>query len=135
MLIAMAAIVFAACKKEDDDNTPGTNKTKTEMITTGSWITYDMLLNGVSFWGLTDPCSKDDFLIFKTGGVVVTDEGPTKCDPGDPQTTNGTWSLSSDEKKITLDGDVADITDLTDVNMVISMQDSTDFYVIKMKKK
>ncbi len=34
----------------------------------------------------------------------LSDEGPTKCDPNDPQTYNdGTWVLSADNKSLTID--------------------------------
>lgn len=134
ILIALAAIIFTACKKNEDDNTPA-SKTKTEMITTGSWITVDMLYNGASIWALSDPCSKDDFMTFKTNGTVITDEGATKCDPSDPQTTTDNWSLSSDGKKITIDSEVADLTSLTNTDMVVTFTDSADVFVIKMKQK
>ena len=132
MLMAIVAILFAACK---DDETDPVAKTKTEMITSGSWVLSDALLNGSSFFGTMDDCEKDDFLTFKTNGDAITDEGPTKCDPADPQTETGTWKFSTDEKKITFDGDLGDLTSLTDAELVITMTDSLDVSVLKFKKK
>ncbi|MBK8568278.1 MAG: hypothetical protein IPN76_34475 [Saprospiraceae bacterium] len=43
-------------------------------------------------------CIKDDNTVFKTSGTVNFDEGGSKCNPNDPQTTAGTWALSTDEK-------------------------------------
>ena len=136
ILFALAAFAFASCKESTDDETPAAKtKTKTELITSGSWITTDMLYNGSSIWGLAEACSKDDFNTFKTNGTVIIDEGATKCDPADPQTTPANWSFSSDEKKVTFDGELADLVTLNETDMVITMQDSSDVVTIKFKKK
>lgn len=134
ILIAIAFFAIASCKESTDDETP-TAKTKTELITSGSWIVSDMLVNGTSFFALMDACSKDDFMTFKTNGTVITDEGATKCDAADPQTSSDNWSFSTDEKKITIDGDLGDLTTLTATDMVVTMMDSTDVIVLKLKKK
>lgn len=134
ILFALAALAFASCKESTEDETPAA-KTKTELITTGSWMTSDVLINGASIWVLADPCSKDDFMTFKTNGTVVTDEGATKCDAGDPQTTTENWSFSADEKKITIDGDTGDLVTLNETDIVVTMQDSTDVITLKLKKK
>ena len=38
----------------------------------------------------------DDYLKFNADKTLVHDAGATKCDPTDPQTENGTWSMPSD---------------------------------------
>jgi hypothetical protein len=134
ILVAIAAFAFASCKESTDDETPA-SKTKTELITSGSWVTSDVLINGASIWVLAEACSKDDFMTFKTNGTVITDEGATKCDPADPQTTTANWSFSSDEKKVTIDGDAGDLVTLNETDMVVTMQDSTDVITLKLKKK
>jgi Lipocalin-like domain len=45
---------------------------------------------------------KDNTATFQTDGKFVTDEGATKCDPTDPQTSTATYTLSSDQKVITI---------------------------------
>ncbi len=134
ILIAIAFFAIASCKESTDDSKPAA-KTKTELITTGSWIVSDLLMNGASIYAFMDACSKDDFMTFKTNGTVITDEGATKCAPADPQTSSSNWSFSSDEKKITIDGDLGDLTTLNETDMVVTMMDSTDVIVMKLKKK
>ena len=135
ILVAIAAFAFASCKDNSSTDTTPTVKTKTDLITAGSWVTSDVLINGTSIWVLADACSKDDFMTFKTNGTVITDEGATKCDAADPQTTTANWSFSSDEKKVTIDGDMGDLVTLNETDMVVSMQDSTDVITLKLKKK
>ena len=134
ILIAIAMFAIASCKESEDDSTP-TAKTKTELITSGSWMVSDMLINGTSFLALMEPCEKDNFMTFKTNGTYITDEGATKCDAADPQTTTDNWSFSSDEKKITIDGDLGDLVTLNETDMVVSMQDSIGVITLKLKKK
>lgn len=49
-----------------------------------------------------DDCSKDNIMSFEKQGVFIYDEGPTKCESGDPQQEKGKWVLSADKKKLTL---------------------------------
>lgn len=51
---------------------------------------------------IAEPCSKDNIILFNKGGVFIMDEGPTKCEPTDPQQEIGQWALSTDHKKLTL---------------------------------
>jgi hypothetical protein len=41
-------------------------------------------------------CQQDNLFIFNVDNTITTDEGATKCDPGDPQSRNaGRWMLLS----------------------------------------
>jgi len=103
--------LFASCSKEDEDDTPPA-KTTTELLTAGFWKTTAMTIDpGVNINGtiITDfyaqlfDCTKDDLKRFDSDGKITDDEGATKCDPNDPQTTNdGTWVLSADKKSISI---------------------------------
>ncbi len=133
ILLAFLAIAFTACKDDEETTTP--SKTKMELLTSGSWVATDMLLNDTSFWVLVPACAKDDFMTFKSDGTVITDEGATKCDPMDPQTTTENWSFNSNQTKVTIDGDEADILELTESVMRVKTMDSTDVFEIRYKKK
>ena len=133
ILIALAAVAFAGCKKEDDDDSP--SQTKKEMLTSGSWIKTDVLLDGTSIWAMGDACSKDDFYTLKADGTGVTDEGPTKCDPADPQTTPVTWAFSSNETILTFDGDVSTIAELTNSSMILKSSEGGFNTEVRFKKK
>ncbi|MBK6932202.1 MAG: lipocalin family protein [Saprospirales bacterium] len=100
LLLAVSAVSVTACKKDDEksaeDNLTGAScwkQTKSE--------TYNPL---TSAWeeDVVDACDKDDCTTFNSDKSISFDEGATKCDPADPQTSTGTWALSSDGKTLTL---------------------------------
>ncbi|MFM9944541.1 MAG: hypothetical protein ACKVQB_04845, partial [Bacteroidia bacterium] len=119
-LIGCLAIVFAACKDENDD-TPVITKTKMEMLTTGSWISTDVLYSGFSVWDSVSACEKDNFYTLKADSTGTLDEGTTKCDTADLQLTQILWKLSSDEKRITLDDQTGELILLSETAMNIKM--------------
>jgi len=105
-------IIFTACKKDENNDTNTPTKSTQEYLTAGFWkftaITVDP---GISYGGTTitdffsqqDPCTKDDIMRFNSDGTITDDEGATKCDPNDPQTSNdGSWVLSTDNKVLTI---------------------------------
>lgn len=108
------AMAFTSCKKdEDDDNNNNGNKTTADYLTTGTWKTTSMKIYPAIDYGggfiiddfmmVLPDCTTDDLMTFKANGTLENDEGPTKCNPGDPQTTDdATWSLSSDDKLLTI---------------------------------
>ena len=128
LLLVMAGILpFQACKKDEDD----TPKTKTELITTGTWkmTAYtinpaaDLDLDGdteTNVFDYIDGCVKDDVTTFKTNGTAEGDEGASKCDALDPQTYSLTWSFASNETKINLDGNEFNLVELTATKLRIS---------------
>ena len=109
--VAMASmVIFASCKKDDD-------KSRTELLTQSNWkLVSDQEKAGSAPWEEYiddyDPCELDNYFKFNTNGSVVLDEGPTKCDPTDPQTETGNWSFESNESRLNLDGYVVDIEEL-----------------------
>ncbi len=140
-LIALALVItLASCKKEE---TTITTKTPTEYLTAGNWKVTGMTINpGIEVLGvvLTDiyalgieDCTKDDLITFNTDGTLTEDEGASKCNPDDPQTTNdGTWTLSDDGKTLTIlypgdDPEIATITTLNGTNLIITSTLIEDF--------
>lgn len=119
-LVMMASM--SACKKD--------SKSKTELLTSNSWKAKAAIINpAIDLFGTgqltTDlyantffypACTKDDFMTFKDNGQVVTDEGPTKCDAADAQTTTQNWTLNSDDTVITISN--LDGTEPVSVNVV-----------------
>lgn len=110
MLCLLATLNFISCKEDDED--PDT----TELLTDGNWKLTAMTSDPAIDWFGTPvtnvyaqlpACIKDDFTIFKDNGTVNFDEGASKCDPSDPQTTSGTWTLNTDETilSVTTDGE------------------------------
>lgn len=99
-----AACTFTACSKDDDP------KSASEILTGRSWVVtsvHEEIGKGVaidSYSSLPD-CYKDNQLKFNGGRELIYDEGKTKCDPQDPQSIKGTWSLTNGDK--TLDAKVS----------------------------
>ena len=115
--IQLAAVVLViagvtsvlSCNKDEDNN--GNAKTKTELLTTGTWKytacnispAYDYYGDGVlatNLFAILKSCEKDDFETYKANGTWEYNEGPTKCDPSYPQVFSEPWSFTSNETKL-----------------------------------
>lgn len=86
--------VVPACQKEDETPAP---KTKTELLTQGNWKFSSALVGTTDVSSQLQACQKDNIMSFLTAGTGTVDEGPTKCNAGDPQTYPFTWSFQSGE--------------------------------------
>ncbi|MES2477607.1 MAG: lipocalin family protein [Bacteroidota bacterium] len=107
LAIALLGLISVSSCKKDDKKSSNTKEAK---LTSGKWqltaSLYQQINNGVA--GTEDDdfdeieaCEKDDFVLFTAEKNIVTDEGPTKCDPSDyQQTTQGTWSLIENDSKM-----------------------------------
>lgn len=87
LMLLIASLGVFSCKKKDPEPTP-----RQKIL--GKW---KMLSGSTTVSGSTtpaDPCELDNITEFKTGDVYTIDEGPTKCDPSDPQTTTGSYNLN-----------------------------------------
>lgn len=124
LLTSIIAISFSCSK--DDNGTP--QKTKTELLTTGTWKFSSATSGGIDVSSFLQSCQKDNIYTFATGGTGTVDEGPTKCNSGDPQTSPFTWAWLSNETMLQLSttlfsgagGDVTLIS-LTETELVGSM--------------
>ena len=112
LLVINGATTTLSCKKDKDDNTA---KTKTELLTTGSWKRTALVSNPAYDWygdgtfatdvlSVMKACEKDNFETYNTNGIVETNEGATKCDPLDPQTWSVTWTFADNETKLVYGG-------------------------------
>lgn len=100
LLLAFGALTTTACKKDDDKSrsdilvdeaTWVQVKSEEQDPTTGAWSEVTI-----------EDCSKDDTYTFKADKSLVFDEGATKCNDADPQSSTGTWAFSADETTLTL---------------------------------
>jgi len=97
-------ITIVSCKKETP--TPPLAPTKTELLTGKNWLLTSYVMDNVEYYDMIESCLQDNLTIFNTNNTVTIDEGSTKCDPLDPQTSDGgAWSFNSTETFITLDGE------------------------------
>ena len=124
-LLMTSMITAFSCKKnENTSDNAGTSKTKTELLTTGTWKYigatinpgYDYYGDGITVTNIFDimkTCEKDDFETYKTNGTWEYNEGPTKCDPSYPQLFSLPWNFAANETKLVLGTDENTILELT----------------------
>lgn len=103
MTIAFLSMYMSCAKQEE----PAPQPTKTEHITASQWkledVGFDQDKNGtieISGMAAVSSCQADNTLSFKTNNTGVTDEGGTKCNVSDPQTSNFNWSFADAEANI-----------------------------------
>ena len=110
LCIAITSLPFLSCNKKSD---PATPTTKTDQLTLSSW-TYenagiDLDRNGsidqplsTLAPALVQPCVTDNRLTFKRDNAGTVDEGPTKCNALDAQTSVFNWSFADNETNLTI---------------------------------
>lgn len=93
-LLALVALSFISCSK-DDDPAPA-NKTKTELITTGSWKFEKGTANGIGdISSFIDACYKDNIITFSANKTGNVNEGALACSPSNAGNFN--WEFTSNE--------------------------------------
>jgi hypothetical protein len=127
VLLTLGALYLSACKDETTED-PTPTLSRSELLIAGNWqmtsgtivppIKIDLFGQVITISDFmefmdSEPCEKDDLIIFNTNGTITNDEGATKCDPADPQTTaGGNWALVESDAKLRMieDGDTTMIT-------------------------
>jgi len=136
LVACLFVLSFTACGDDSTDSTPS-NNSQTDLLTASAWImtaaTIDPPIEifGVTFSDLyadMDDCDKDDLLIFNANMTGSNDEGPTKCDPSDPQSEAFNWEWAANETKLTYDSTTFDVTTLSTTELTLkSVIDGADF--------
>ncbi len=94
----LTLLIVTSCQKEDDTPLP---KTKTVLISQASWKFSNAMVGTSDVSAFLQACQKDNILTFAaSGGTGNVDEGPTKCNGGDPQTNPFTWNFQSNETEL-----------------------------------
>lgn len=108
ILITMVTMVFSACNESTSPS--GGGGTKTEMLVGKNWKPVSIVMepginiNGVvvtDWYAQMDACEKDGTTKYLSNGSYTDDEGPSKCDPADPQTVTGVWVWNPTETVLT----------------------------------
>jgi hypothetical protein len=110
LVVITGTTITFSCKKDKAENS-NTTKTKTELLTTGTWKytasiinpAYDYYGDGTlatNIFDIMKACEKDDFETYKTNGMWEYNEGPTKCDPSYSQIFSEPWSFAANETKL-----------------------------------
>ncbi|OGX91495.1 hypothetical protein [Hymenobacter coccineus] len=105
LVLAFAlASATAGCKKDGLQlSTPDNllSGTKWKLISNSSLINLPGF-TPLDNYALLLPCNKDDFQQFNASNVYAYNEGPTKCDPSDPQEQPGLWFLGNFGTQLTI---------------------------------
>lgn len=121
LLVIVLATTIASCKKQEG------NMSRAKLLTSKPWRFLSSKTNGVA--DHIEDCEKDDFVIFAFISDYTWSPGGKKCDSQETIDT-GTWTLSRDEKKITLKSYVstkeviATIVELTESILVFSFEET-----------
>jgi hypothetical protein len=139
-LFTCIVIIIVSCQK-DKNNDSNTARSKTELLTTGTWKytgatinpAYDYYGDGVIVTNIFDimkDCEKDDFEFYKANGTWEYNEGPTMCDPLYPQSFNLPWHFVDNETKLMLGGDEHTVLELTATSLKLkySFEDAGVIY-------
>lgn len=113
MGVAVLTLFSSSCSKDKD-------KTRKEILLSKSWtLTAQKIVSTGTDIPIED-CNKDDYITFKEDGTYVLYHGTTLCDPNETNET-GTWSLSADEKTITVDGENGAIQEMTETIIIVQV--------------
>ena len=141
-------VVFGCQKDDIDESDDGSSKM--QLITSAAWkydtAVIDLNSNG-NFdnsdqqlpSGTPESCERDNMITLKDDGTGTVDEGGSKCNTTDPQTTSLTWQFKNDETVINIpdtlygaiSGDI-NIIELTDTKLRISKETTIDYSGIKV---
>jgi hypothetical protein len=98
LITVFALVLFlSSCKKDKDTPQTPAPKTKTELISTGTWKFSKAMWGSIDVSGSINACQKDNILSFQANGNGTIDEGLSKCNGTDPQTNPFTWNFASSE--------------------------------------
>lgn len=93
-LLGLVFLFIEGCSKEKDQPPA---KTNTQLLTQGTWKFSGATVGGSDVGPFLQTCQKDNILTFAAAGTGILDEGPTKCNAGDPQTNSFTWNFQTNE--------------------------------------
>jgi hypothetical protein len=93
-LVSLIIPLLFSCKEDN----PAPSKTKTELISQGTWKFSSATANGTDVSNQDPPfapCRKDNILTFQASGNGSVAEGATSCSPSEASTF--TWNFASNE--------------------------------------
>jgi hypothetical protein len=94
--------LFTSCKKDKKTTSSNPTTNKTQYITKAPWKLTNIQgkINSGSWINLfssMQPCELDNTITFLASMLYIDDEGATKCDTSDPQSTTVNWAFYSNE--------------------------------------
>jgi len=111
MMAFAICLTVESCKKNDKSSNP----------IVGKWKMTEYIRNGINVYGTqVGACVIDNVGTFTSDHQVIVDEGPTKCNSSDPQTSTGTYSFNGDNTQLTVS-----FNGFSDVNYVRTLNSTT----------
>jgi hypothetical protein len=112
LLISFVTFLTTISCSKGKDNTPVTN---TDLLTAKAWkiessgvdANKDGTIDLADSWAA---CELDNTFLFVSDGTGVSDEGPEKCTPSDPQSGSFSWAFKSGETAMSLNIPTLSIT-------------------------
>lgn len=101
LVTLLIGLYLISCSKDSDDSDD--NDAQMDLITSAAWkydtAGIDLNNNGSIDQpipdGMLDDCEKDNIITFNDNGTGTVDEGGSKCDAGDPNSTPLTWEFKN----------------------------------------
>ena len=132
-VITVFCICILSCQKKSDPPAP---PTKTDHISASAWkyqrAGLDFDKNGTIEQdlpaGTVEACRADNLLSFRKDGTGTADEGATKCNAADMQSTTFNWSFADNEASLNISGNSFP---LLNGNFKIITLTATDFSLSK----
>jgi len=113
LILLCGVLTLSSCSDDDDEPTPTPPPTATQKISGKDFVLTDFnsQINDEDFitFADLDDCDKDDILRFNSDGTGKEDEGATKCDPSDSQSSSFSWAFLTMDTKLTVDFGNGDI--------------------------
>jgi len=92
--IILAIVGLSSCHKDNPQ------PSKMDLISAKTWKLTGATISGTDVFSSFDNCVKDNLITFAKNGTYTEDEGATKCNQSDPQTTVAQWSFQKSETEI-----------------------------------
>ena len=100
--LAILILTVCSCGGDGDDPQPISAELLTGSVSK-TWYLTDQEAAGFADFEDQPTCIQDDRWVFYSMGTMEQNEGPSKCNPGDPQIyVNGTWELFPESKTLKL---------------------------------
>ena len=120
--IIASLLIWTSCKKKD---------TIPQNLLLGKWTLSDYIHDGADIFPTAfSPCWIDNIITFASNNQLTSDEGPTKCDPADPQTLTGSYTFDANSKLLVVTYNGSTDTDyvrlLNSTTLKIEQQSNAD---------
>ncbi|MDQ3534252.1 MAG: hypothetical protein M3421_01330 [Bacteroidota bacterium] len=105
LLIFFIIILISSCKDKNESHAPVLIHGQKLIIHKWKLFKVETVpeIPGVNPMDFLEDCYTDNIYSFLPEGVLVVDEGDSKCNDQNPQTLSGEWKLSQDEKQLDLE--------------------------------